>query len=226
MANVIPNSNLPLSSQPWGREIQKKVETIESELSLQKTNSATVDSQLQSSYKRLDETVRSLGTINVDVAQITAISNQAVDAANQAIIAVNSKADIASPVFTGTVSGIPANADAATSATTIGFIGVPQVLDPASPYTLTAADAGKHIYRTTTGGTINIPASTTTNFEIGTRIMFINGGAITTSITITTDTLRLAGTATVGTRTLGTNGVATAIKVTSNAWVIFGNGLT
>lgn len=226
MAKVIPDSNLPLSSQPWGREIQKKVETIESDLSLQKTNSATVDSQLQSSYKRLDETVRSLGTINVDVANITTLSNQAISSANSALTGLTLKADIANPTFTGTVTGTPSNAVAATSASTFGPIGVPQTNNPTSPYTLTAADAGKHIYMTTTGGTITIPASSTTNFQIGTRIMFINGGAITTTISITTDTMTLAGTATTGSRILGTNGVATAIKVTSNSWVIFGNALT
>ena len=202
------------------------VEALESDLSLQKTNSATVDSQLQSSYKRLDETVRSLGTINVDVANITTLSNQAIDSANTALAGLTLKADIANPTFTGTVNGTPSNATAATSASTIGFIGVPQLLNPASPYTLTAADAGKHIYMTTTGGTITIPASSTTNFQIGTTFMFINAGAITTTISITTDTMTLAGTTTTGSRLLGTNGAATAIKVTSNSWVIFGNGLT
>jgi hypothetical protein len=233
MATVIPSSNLPLSSQPWGREIQKKVETIESELSLQKTNSATVDSQLQSSYKRLDETVRSLGTINVDVATITAISNEAVTTANAATITANNalngltlKANISNPSFTGTVSGVPSNGSTATSASTIGFLGMPQILNPASPYLLTPTDAGKHIYRTTTGGTITIPASSATNFEIGTTFVFINGGAITTTISINTDTMTLAGTTTTGSRTLGTNGMATAVKVTSNSWVISGNGLT
>ena len=89
MANIIPTSYLPVASQPWGREIQKRLETLESNFSLQKTNTNTVDSQLQSSYKRLDETVRSLGTINVDVASITTISNQAVAIANSAIAALN-----------------------------------------------------------------------------------------------------------------------------------------
>jgi hypothetical protein len=89
MANIIPSSYLPVASQPWGREIQKRLESLESNFSLQKTNTNTVDSQLQSSYKRLDETVRSLGTINVDIANITTISNQAVAIANSAIAALN-----------------------------------------------------------------------------------------------------------------------------------------
>lgn len=60
MANVFPNSNLSSSSLPWGREVQKRVEILESQLSLQKTNSATVDAQLQSSYRRIDNTLNGI----------------------------------------------------------------------------------------------------------------------------------------------------------------------
>jgi len=60
MANVFPNSNLASSSQPWGREVQKRLEILESQLSLQKTNSATVDAQLQSSYRRIDNTLNGI----------------------------------------------------------------------------------------------------------------------------------------------------------------------
>jgi hypothetical protein len=60
MTNIIPNSNLPVSSQPWGREIQKRVEAIQEQLSRQRVNSDTADSQLQSSYKRIDQTLNGL----------------------------------------------------------------------------------------------------------------------------------------------------------------------
>jgi hypothetical protein len=58
MTNIIPNSNLPASSQPWGREIQKRLQSLESEVARQKINNNSADSQIQASYKRLDETVR------------------------------------------------------------------------------------------------------------------------------------------------------------------------
>lgn len=97
MATIIPSNNLPLSSQPWGREIQKKLETLESQLSLQKINTNTVDAQLQSSYKRLDQTVRDLGTINVDISNIEYVSNQAIEASNNAIAGLNSLSSPSSP---------------------------------------------------------------------------------------------------------------------------------
>jgi hypothetical protein len=46
------------------------------------------------------------------------------------------------------------------------------------------------------------------------------------TISITTDTMRLAGAGTTGSRTLAANGIATALKITSTEWIINGTGLT
>jgi hypothetical protein len=125
----------------------------------------------------------------------------------------------------GNTTLTPANAVAATSATTAGYVGMPQN-SQSGAYTLAAGDAGKHIYYTTTGQTVTIPNNSSVAFQIGTAITFITAPSVSLSIAITTDTLRLANTTTTGTRTLAANGVATAIKVTSTAWIISGNGLT
>ncbi|HET9574537.1 MAG TPA: hypothetical protein VFP29_12515, partial [Methyloceanibacter sp.] len=45
-------------------------------------------------------------------------------------------------------------------------------------------------------------------------------------IAITSDTMRLAGAGTTGSRTLAANGVATALKVTSTEWIISGTALS
>jgi hypothetical protein len=60
MSQVFPKSNLPASSQPWGRVIQNKIESIEKDVSIQKINSNSADSQIQASYRRLDETVKNI----------------------------------------------------------------------------------------------------------------------------------------------------------------------
>ena len=109
------------------------------------------------------------------------------------------------------------------AADTIGFRGIPQNAQTAS-YTLALSDAGRHISNTT-GGFV-IPANGTVPFPIGTTIVLFNNSASSQSVTITTDTLRLAGTATTGTRTLAQYGLATCVKVTSTVWVISGAGLT
>jgi hypothetical protein len=85
MAGIIPDNNLPLSSQPWGREVQKKLQDLERNFNLQKINSSTVDSQLQSSYKRLDTAVQNINNVYVDVNAITEISNEAVAVSNEAL---------------------------------------------------------------------------------------------------------------------------------------------
>lgn len=97
MVNIFPNNNLPVPSQQWGREIQKRLESLESNFSLQKTNTSTVDSQLQSSYKRLDKTVRNLDRVDVDVAQITQIADSAINTANTSLAGLNSLASPGSP---------------------------------------------------------------------------------------------------------------------------------
>jgi hypothetical protein len=46
------------------------------------------------------------------------------------------------------------------------------------------------------------------------------------TIAITTDTMRLAGAGTTGSRTLAANGIATCLKLTATEWIISGTGLT
>jgi hypothetical protein len=111
----------------------------------------------------------------------------------------------------------------ASLADAVGYKGIPQN-SKTSAYTLALSDMGKHI-SITTGGVV-IPANGTTAFPIGSAIAIFNNSAASQNISITTDTLRLAGTATTGTRVLAQFGVATCVKVTSTVWVISGAGLT
>lgn len=80
MTNVFPSSNLPTTSQPWGREVQKRIETLEAQFSLQRTNSATIDAQLQASYRRLDGTVQDVQQAVADAAAAAAQANSVLDA--------------------------------------------------------------------------------------------------------------------------------------------------
>jgi hypothetical protein len=111
----------------------------------------------------------------------------------------------------------------------LGFLAIPQSSQSAA-YTCVLADAGKHILHPsadTTARTFTIPANSSVAYPIGTALTFINqngGGVIT--ISITTDTMRVAVSGATGSRTLAANGIATAIKVASTEWFISGSGLT
>lgn len=113
--------------------------------------------------------------------------------------------------------------------TAVGFLSIPQNSRSAA-YTLVAGDSGKHILHPsadTTARTFTIPANGSVAFPIGTAITFVNqNGAGVVTIAITTDTMRLAGAGTTGSRTLAANGIATAVKITSTEWIISGTGLT
>jgi hypothetical protein len=109
------------------------------------------------------------------------------------------------------------------AADSIGYRGLPQNSQTAS-YTLALADAGKHI-SITTGGVV-IPANSSIAFPVGTAIVVFNNSGSNQTISITTDTLRQAGTANTGSRTLAQYGLVTCVKVASTTWVISGAGLS
>jgi hypothetical protein len=112
---------------------------------------------------------------------------------------------------------------------TIEGASIPQNSQSAA-YTLVATDANKHILHPsadTSARTFTIPANSSVPYAIGTAITFVNqNGAGVVTIAITTNTMRLAGAGTTGSRTLAANGVATALKLTSTEWIISGTGLT
>ena len=97
-------------------------------------------------------------------------------------------------------------------------------------YTFVLADAGGaklHPAGDTTARTWTIPANASVAYPIGTTLQMINEGAAgVLTISITTDTMRLAGAGTTGSRTLAADGVAWAVKTGTTAWLIYGYGLT
>jgi hypothetical protein len=131
---------------------------------------------------------------------------------------------------TNVVSVVTALASGATvGGYSVGYLDIPQNSQSAD-YTLVLTDAGKHIFHPaadTTARAWTIPANASVAFPIGTTITFINdtgAGAITLSIT--SDTLTLAGTGSTGSRSLTAPATATAVKVTSTRWIVSGQGIS
>lgn len=122
-----------------------------------------------------------------------------------------------------TAAGLPRNV-------TIAGLQQIQQNSQSAAYTLVLSDAGKHILHPsadTTARTFTIPANASVAYPIGTALTFVNqNGAGVVTIAITTDTMRLAGAGTTGSRTLAANGIATALKITATEWLISGTGLT
>ena len=122
------------------------------------------------------------------------------------------------------ITGFAATATTSSTAASLGYLGLPQSAT-ATTATLTIGDAGKHIYVKIAGQTITIPDNSVVPYPIGTTITFIVGSLGPLTIA-NNDTMRLAGGALTGTRTLAANGMATAVKVASSTWYINGVGLT
>jgi hypothetical protein len=136
-----------------------------------------------------------------------------------------------SPSLTTPVLGTPTSGNLANctadGTNAVGYLTIPQNAQTGS-YTLVLADSGKSIFHATAAGaaTYTIPANATVAYPLGTTVTFINMSANAVTISITTDTLYLAGTGATGSRTLAQYGVATTTKMTSTTWIISGSGLT
>ena len=110
---------------------------------------------------------------------------------------------------------------------TVGYLEVPQNSQSAA-YGTVLTDSGKHIFHPGSDNnarTFTIPANANVAYPTGTELKFVNM-ANTVTIAITTDTMYLAGNGATGSRTLAANGIATALKINSSAWLISGTGLT
>lgn len=122
--------------------------------------------------------------------------------------------------------GLPGNASVTVpklATDTLTLIGDLAGNVKATPYTLALTDRGTSIDTT---ANITIPANASVAFPVGTIITVTNTGSGTLTIGITSDTLRQAGTANTGTRTLSAYGMATMRKVSATVWFISGAGMT
>lgn len=163
-----------------------------------------------------------------------------VDAQGRITAAANTAISVTVPSASETVQGIvelATQAEALAGTDTVRAVtpdGARAVMErvqqnsQSAAYTLVLADAGRHIYHPaadTTARVWTIPANASVAFPIGTAVTFINDGG-TITLSITSDTLALAGDGATGSRTLAQYGMATAVKVTSTRWIVSGSGLT
>lgn len=165
-----------------------------------------------------------------------ALTNLGGGAAGKAIFAASTQSTARSQLGASTVgSSVFTAADAAAARSAIGAVdsttlttAVDALRDVASyqtstAYTIALIDRGTSI---DTSANITIPANASVAFPIGSVVTITNTSASPITISITTDTLRQAGTTNTGTRTLAQYGVATARKVSTTLWIISGAGLT
>jgi hypothetical protein len=107
------------------------------------------------------------------------------------------------------------------AASSPGFRGLPLSGETqGSAITFALADAGKLSPNTSGGWTI--PANASVAFPIGTVLAGYNDSGSNQTLSITTDTMYLNGTATVGSRTVAQRGLWTATKIAATTWVVSG----
>ncbi|WP_128934020.1 hypothetical protein [Bradyrhizobium zhanjiangense] len=157
-------------------------------------------------------------------ASATAAATSASGAATSATNAATS----ATAAATSASNASSSATNAATSASQAqSYSGIPQSIKSAA-YTTVLADAQTQILHPASDNnarTFTIDSNANVAYPIGSAITFINE-INTVTIAINSDTMVQAGTGSTGSRTLAANGMATAIKITSTKWMIYGSGLS
>lgn len=128
-------------------------------------------------------------------------------------------------VLTATATGVDITGTAKRGGVELGWLDAPQNIQ-SSAYTLALTDRGKHVYgQNVAGQSIAVPTNAAVAFPIGTTVAIVNDGSNPITITTTGITLKLAGGALTGNRTIAANGLATLLKVGTDRWFISGAGI-
>lgn len=107
MAIVFPNSNLPISSQPWAREIQRQLSNIIEVEQSNEINNLARDNQLQTSVSSLTNIVNNIKVLTDDETSAFGLASTALTTANTALSGLTSLASTGSSytVFGANISG-------------------------------------------------------------------------------------------------------------------------
>lgn len=160
----------------------------------------------------------STSSTSTTTAATPAAVKSAYDLANNANTTATAALPKSGGIMTGTITFAAGQTFADASGT---FRTLPQN-SQTTAYTLAAGDTGKHI-SITTGG-VTVPSGVFSAGDIVT--VFNNSGSNQTITQGASTTLRQAGTANTGNRTLAQYGVATVLCVSSNTFVVSGSGLS
>jgi hypothetical protein len=148
--------------------------------------------------------ITSSGTIGIDSTVVTLTGTQTLT--NKTITALASASTVQ---------------DSAGTSYAFGYRTMPQSANTSG--TLVLSDSAKHYYVTSS---ITVPLNATVAFDIGTVITVVSNNTALTIIPASGVTLQLANSASAGTRSLASNGIATMLKVAVNTWYISGTGVT
>lgn len=168
---------------------------------------ANVNNALRAIMAAVKEFMGGIGTVTEVVTSLATVF--AKNGVNVDITSLRSSTAISE---TGTVT-----------ATTLGFRGLP-ANTATGAHTFALTDQGE-CRSNTTGGWV-IPANGSVAFPVGSFLAGFNDSGSNQTLSITTDTLRLAASTSTGSRTIAPYGLFSAWKKSATVWVVAGSGVT
>jgi hypothetical protein len=111
--------------------------------------------------------------------------------------------------------------------TEVGYKNIPQIITNSNIVSIDyVVSSGAHHYKTS-GSEVSITFNTNATTPIGTAITFVNDASTGNLLLVQGSgvTLQLGGTLTASNRTVGPGGIATALYVASNKWIVSGTGV-
>lgn len=127
--------------------------------------------------------------------------------------------------ITSLSNGVTLAAVGTQSASTLGYLGLPVAGTKTVNYASILSDQSKAWLFNGSSLTATIPANSSIAFPVGTILSYVNLNATALTVSITTDTMTLAGTTSTGNRTVAQNGIFTAIKTSATTWLCSGPGV-
>lgn len=188
---VFPNSNLPSTSQPWGREVQKRIEDTEKTVKANNLNNTARDVQLEANYKRLDKAINDLkvtqDTLDTTVTEVATVANTASTAATNANSALTGLGSLDEATSTYKINA---------SNLTVGTLdaSVVTVTNLSASSITTGTFSGDRITGGTITGTVIKSAASGQRVEVqGTQMVFYNSGGTSVIASATSSAFALSG---------------------------------
>lgn len=227
---VFPNNYLPSTSQPWGREVQKRIELAETAIARNEKNNDTRDTQLDAAMNRLSTTVlksqEALGKVLTVEEQVYYPGTTEIDGGN-----IRANTIAANKISAGTLTGFTIQTASSGSRVMIGGDDITNVKfyddDGAITGEVTANSSVLNLRNVKAGnGLWGTGSRSSLDLAGGSAALYVNDGSFNASLTMDPLGSTFTNGVTAPMLSAGFQGINTTGSVTAGSGITVGIGST